>query len=543
MLTALSPRDVQPKQAKILLKNHQLAMLKRCKDIEACKKGIGIMKDPPGAGKTYVILSLLLQDVGTKNINILVVPQNIYTQWVDAINKFSDSITYAKYIEYNEVSSLYFNPSFNGINLVLTTPLYFNIIRDALDANKKSVIVNRVIIDEVDSVAFLWQKPLICNNMWMVSASFDRMKAILIEKFCKNVNEESVTCQCDHEFVLTGFPLPHPVKKDIICTSSYLDHILFDMFSTYELQAANACDYSKITLKHITMVATNEKEALEFLMKDLMVTIENEEKTIAHYDNTVDIHEDSRERKMMAREASVKNLEKSKHRLKTISDRLSESNMCLICYEEFNGQSKVITCCCQNSFCEPCISSWYKQKVMGKPIDKCPYCRTKSMYENHVLIEVHDEVPVTVPDTVPVIVPDTVPVTVPIQAPNRKMDHLKHLLLNEVGGKVIIFSDFSKVFKEISKMLVELNIKYTELDGGNIANIDKDIYNYKLGDTRVLMCNSNFFGCGMNLEFTTDVIFLHKIKDDMYNQVIGRAQRHGRTAPLNVFRLLHNNEL
>jgi SNF2 family DNA or RNA helicase len=123
------------------------------------------------------------------------------------------------------------------------------------------------------------------------------------------------------------------------------------------------------------------------------------------------------------------------------------------------------------------------------------------------------------------------------------MDNLKLLLLNQVGNKVIIFSDFSKVFKEISKMLQANNIKYTELDGGNIANIDRDINEYKFGDTRVLMCNSNFFGCGMNLEFTTDIIFLHKMKDDMYNQVIGRAQRPGRTAPLNVFRLLHHNEL
>jgi SNF2 family DNA or RNA helicase len=536
MLSASSPRDVQPKLAKIPLKNHQLAMLKRCKDIEASKKGIGIMKDPPGAGKTYVILSLLLQDVGTKNINILVVPQNIYSQWIDAIHKFSDSITYAKYIEYNEVSSLYFNPSFNGINLVLTTPLYFNIIRDALDANKKSVSVNRVIIDEVDSVAFLWQKPLTCKNMWMVSASFDRMKASLMEKFGKDVNEGSVTCQCDSEFVLTGFPLPPPVKKDIMCTSNYLDTILFDMFSAYELQAANACDFSKITLNHITMVATNEQQALEFLMKDLLITIEREEKNIENYDNSVNINEVAHERMLRARAESVKTLEKTKHRLKTISDRLSEGNMCLICYEEFCGQSKVITCCCQNSFCEPCISSWYKQIVMGIPINKCPYCRAINEYENHVLIKVKEEVSDVVPDKVPV------PVPIPIQEPTRKMDHLKHLLLNEVGGKVIIFSDFSKVFKEISKMLGELGIKYTELDGGTISNIDRDIYNYRHGDTRVLMCNSNFFGCGMNLEFTTDIIFLHKTNDDMYNQVIGRAQRPGRTGQLNIFRLLHNNE-
>lgn len=275
MLTAASPRDVQPKQAKIDLKPHQLAMLKRCKDIEASRKGLGIMKDPPGAGKTYVILSLLLQDVGTNNINILVVPQNIYTQWIDAINNFSKTIIYAKYIEYNEVSSLYFNPKFNGINLVVTTPLYFNIIRDALEYNANNISINRVIIDEVDSVAFLCQKPLICKHIWMVSASFDRQKSVLLEKFGKNMhsgsaspqNEETITCQCDPAFVLTGFPLPPPVKKDITCYSNYLDQILFDMFSAYELQAANAFDYSKIALKNITMhgYQTNEKYAFSVI--------------------------------------------------------------------------------------------------------------------------------------------------------------------------------------------------------------------------------------------------------------------------------------
>ena len=528
MLTSASPRDVQPKQAIISLKPHQLAMLKRCKDIEASRKGVGIMKDPPGAGKTYVILSLLLEDIGTKKINIVVVPQNIYTQWIDAITNFSKSILYSKYIEYNEVSSLYFKPSFAGINLVVTTPLYFNIIRDALEAN--NVSVNRVIIDEVDSVAFLCQKPLTCKNIWMVSASFDRQKSVLLEKFGKHIkNEEIITCQCDPEFVLSGFPLPPPVIKDIICNSNYLDQILFDMFSAYELQAANAFDYSKISLKNITTVATNEKEALELLMKDLIITIETEEKTIARYDNdnTIDLDTVSRERKLMARNDSVKNLEESQYRLKTISDRLSESNICVICYEEFGNKPKIITFCCKNSFCEYCISRWYEEN------NKCPYCRDVCNYEKHVLIKEPDEK----------FAPEQF---APEQfAPEQigKMDTLKHLLLNEVGNKVIIFSDFSKVFNEISKMLSELDINYTELDGGNIMNIDKNIYDYKFGDTKVLMCNSNFFGCGMNLEFTTDIIFIHKINEYMYNQVIGRAQRPGRISPLNVFRLLHNNEL
>jgi SNF2 family DNA or RNA helicase len=91
-------------------------------------------------------------------------------------------------------------------------------------------------------------------------------------------------------------------------------------------------------------------------------------------------------------------------------------------------------------------------------------------------------------------------------------------------------------------MLVEMGISYIELDGGSIGAIDKDIYNFKFGDTRVFMCNSKSFGCGMNLENTSDIIFIHKTHEQMYSQVIGRAQRPGRTSPLNVYRLLHNNE-
>ena len=44
-----------PKNINIKLKNHQLAMLKKCKIIEN-NNSFGIMNDRPGTGKTYVIL-------------------------------------------------------------------------------------------------------------------------------------------------------------------------------------------------------------------------------------------------------------------------------------------------------------------------------------------------------------------------------------------------------------------------------------------------------------------------------------------------------
>jgi len=86
-------------------------------------------------------------------------------------------------------------------------------------------------------------------------------------------------------------------------------------------------------------------------------------------------------------------------------------------------------------------------------------------------------------------------------------------------------------------------MRYVELDGGNVKALDKILNEYKAGGgARVLMLNSAFYGCGMNLENTTDIIFFHKTDRIMYEQVIGRAQRPGRTGRLSVHNLLYLNE-
>ena len=48
----------------------------------------------------------------------------------------------------------------------------------------------------------------------------------------------------------------------------------------------------------------------------------------------------------------------------------------------------------------------------------------------------------------------------------------------------------------------------------------------------------------MNLEQTTDIIFLHKMATDMEAQVIGRALRYGRTdAALHIWYLFNHEEM
>jgi len=51
---------------------------------------------------------------------------------------------------------------------------------------------------------------------------------------------------------------------------------------------------------------------------------------------------------------------------------------------------------------------------------------------------------------------------------------------------------------------------------------------------RVLLLDAVHLGAGHNLEFATHIITLHSMPDELYRQVVGRAQRVGRTCPLKV---------
>lgn len=58
LLNENSKKYFQPDDININLKEHQLAMLNKCLDIES-NNGYAIMRDKPGSGKTYVVLTMI----------------------------------------------------------------------------------------------------------------------------------------------------------------------------------------------------------------------------------------------------------------------------------------------------------------------------------------------------------------------------------------------------------------------------------------------------------------------------------------------------
>jgi SNF2 family DNA or RNA helicase len=128
---------------------------------------------------------------------------------------------------------------------------------------------------------------------------------------------------------------------------------------------------------------------------------------------------------------------------------------------------------------------------------------------------------------------------------NNKFDNLLLILnrlMDQGGKKVLVFCAYDNTFSTIAGMLINSGIRYGVLKG-NSRVINKALHDYTEGNFNILLVNPTNYGSGMNLEITTDVVMFHKFESESEKQVIGRAHRYGRNSSLNVWYLLHQNEL
>uniref|UniRef100_A0A6C0BGQ5 Helicase C-terminal domain-containing protein n=1 Tax=viral metagenome TaxID=1070528 RepID=A0A6C0BGQ5_9ZZZZ len=115
-----------------------------------------------------------------------------------------------------------------------------------------------------------------------------------------------------------------------------------------------------------------------------------------------------------------------------------------------------------------------------------------------------------------------------------KIEKIKDILCNIGTRQVILFTNHDYIYTMLKPFMVKNNITFRELDGGNINKMDSIINAFKNNEFSVLLADSSMYSCGMNLENTNDIIFVHKMDDQKEKQVIGRAHRYGREGSLKV---------
>jgi SNF2 family DNA or RNA helicase len=305
---------------------------------------------------------------------------------------------------------------------------------------------------------------------------------------------------------------------NILCETPANIRVLDQFISPEMLEMLNAGDVTG-ALQSIGMTAHTEDEITSAVTSSLQKDLENAIKTL-DYKKSIEYSSD--QIKAKAIEVCEQKIASIQSRISAINDRIknAKEQTCPICYCDV--ENPAVTPCCQQLFCFSCLCESLKR------VAACPLCRTR--IEDLKSIQV---------------VGNSEPTVAPIVNPNKKLnkrDAFVKFLKENPNAKVLMFSGYDATFNGMGTQLTEENIKYQTLNGSN-ARINKLLKEFGLGKWHTLFLNARNMGAGLNIDAATHVVLFHKMSQELEAQIIGRANRLGRTAPITVVHLLHDNEV
>ena len=330
VLNEHSPKAIQPLNTKLKLYPHQLTMLHRVEEIEKSfgdEIGYGILADQPGAGKTFTILSMILNDK-RKNpdlnlINFIVCPQNIFEQWAQSVIRFSDEltvkkITYQDMIDYETLFDI--NTVINKIThqkmiksrkyydiYLIPSTLYHpmvatieaNVVKDkngnVFKLYDNDVMFRRIIFDEIDTIANLLVHAIPTERTWFVSASFTPSRMGIYQSHfsidADNASnfDDTYVCKCDNEYVFKNMRIPEPQKYNIECYNPILDKIISKIgyYTKDDMKALNSYDYSKLKFNYVKKIPNNEDQLLNYSKEEFDTTLRDATEKIKYYKENI----------------------------------------------------------------------------------------------------------------------------------------------------------------------------------------------------------------------------------------------------------------
>lgn len=597
-LTANSPQHNGPNGAKVELYPHQKASLTAMIKLEASssiaienlnsealRTRIGILGDKPSAGKSYVMLALSL--CGNQNssleafqeyrmspyasvvrkdtktfvkTNVIVIPHGISKQWTEYLSQYmpddSSHILINRKKQFtSEVVQNIVSGAYNVI--VVTTTMLPSL--SAKFKGERNIRISRIFFDECDSIQLNTSSHIHSGFYWFVTASFHNLVMprggvmrlptgesvnvsgnynshlrIFFDAF-QTVNEslvKQILVLCDDDFVDSSLQLPQPVLNTVICKTPYTVRVLNGSVRDSIIQALNAGDVES-AVRNIGAVSDSEHNIVATVLDGFR---REKRALVARLSYIDDYAYQTQSQKDAEKARCATRIEQIDRSLETITERVTESTTCPICYDDFS--TKTVVPCCQNSFCLACVSNWLTTTTTNST---CPLCKQAINLQDLLVCneivagtaEISDEPePYTIGD-------------IDFVKGGEKLDNLRRLITSTPNDrKILIFSEYDYALETtIGKMLGEIRVKYGAIKR-NTNTINRVVKDFKTGDTRILLVNSSHYGCGMNLPEATDIVIMHKLKErNSYKQVIGRAQRCKRNTPLNVWKFLNEHEI
>ncbi len=559
------------------------------------KTDIGIIADKTGSGKSFVIMALVADsdsdsDARPSSSNmvlrtvtksyamdrisltsefykrasgtsVLVIPHNLAAQWSQYVHLYDGDLKHvmlskAKHFEGLTAAALHENKL-----VIVTTTFYARLAQLLKGINMQ---LKRVIFDEVDSMTMTSCEVLDSTFYWYVTASYlnliyprgygrldpvTQQYTILadglrssgcIKNLFQSVMPSSrsvlntVIVKNNDAFVDASIRLP---DSQIIVIRSKTPHsinILNGLVDRQIIQLLNADDVENA----IRIINPTQRQSEENIVGILLDKYNRALHNLVTMRDYITLHmqfetDAQRDAELARQNKKITELE---DKINTIKTRIRENNTCCICFDQITR--KTFLSCCSNSFCFKCLNLWLSRSAV------CPLCKSGVNMQSMLIVENQESALASSSHVAHV---DGNNSNVLLNSDNYdKIQNLRHVL-NEIEtkhgrSKLLIFSSVDSIYEQIRTELNTMNRAYAQLKGTHMQ-ISQVVDRYKNGDLDTLVINPKNYGSGLNLENTTDILMLHKFDSEVDKQVIGRAQRFGRTTPLRIWYLLYANEI
>lgn len=553
---------------------------------------VGIVADCTGAGKSHVVLALAadrgpvrdepaVRSYGGNRVllrlqnqrpvvgaTVLVVPHNLCSQWRGYVQAFGGGLTTLFVQRAADVTALRQQPNdavLAGVDLVVVTSTFYSQLAGIISGAGRRV--KRLVMDEVDNLNIPNSAPLEALFTWFVTASYGNLLyprgttfwdsarhqyitraaglrhkgfvSVLFSELSRNMAHEFVkllVVRNSDAFVQQSMTVPPLEERIVRCRTPTAISVLNGLAANEVIERLNAGDVrSAVALLAPANRLASEDDVVAAVIESYAKQVRNLDLRIEYTQRCEYEAEEEREEDLQRLRGKR---DEAEGRIGAIRERVRCCAMCLICHEEQIAQKTVVRCC-QNAFCLGCISKW----LATHP--SCPMCKAGIGMRDLLVVDeggssaggacAQDEGG-----------SGSSSGAAGTSAPSQESDKPENLGRIMHGlppdARVLIFSGYDQSFMPLTSMLDRLGMRHGLLKG-NGAQIEATLRRFHAGELRVLLVNPRNYGSGLNMQCTTDIVMFHKFDDEISRQVIGRAQRFGRSAPLRVWHMLYENEL
>ena len=256
-----------------------------------------------------------------------------------------------------------------------------------------------------------------------------------------------------------------------------------------------------------------------------------------------------------------------------VKDNIKDGD-CPVCCCDLHDEDAIIVKCCGKILCAECgIQGTNLSRHMNAITGKCPNCRTIIGFTDLIFINGEFNLDDIITDK-PMVQnnEEKKPIVDDVKKDKTKFDILIDIINNvamhnkknvnvTINGmlegikelpeapaehrKIIIFSKFDESLSGLENNMKKAGIAYKRL-GGTTTQIHDTAVEFQdsYDGINVLLINGEKYASGLNLQSTTDLVFMHKIIDrNIESQIIGRIQRLGRVYKAHVHYLLYDDEI